>query len=188
MNFLNPMSGFPVWGHGRGTGNTQEIWPSGLAGFDYRPSRGLRETEAPVLEGTNKILHVPGLRGEEQWPHRRLNLNYLLGAGQQGLTTGTGALRVALWSKPSSSEFAINPTTEPADPRAGSPQAKQLSGRECNPTHEQIIRLMLYGARPCPPEQDPAFPITSPSHQEAYTSLLVSFIRGQTEEAQYHSS
>ena len=30
--------------------------------------------------------------------------------------------------------------------------------------------------------QDPVFPTASPSHQEAYTSLLASSIRGQTEE------
>ena len=31
-----------------------------------------------VLEGTNKILHTPRPRGEEQWPHKRLNQNYLV--------------------------------------------------------------------------------------------------------------
>ena len=33
----------------------------------------------------------------------------------------------------------------------------------------------------CPPGQDPVFPTTSLSHQEAYTSLLASSIRRQTE-------
>jgi len=41
-------------------------------------------------------------------------------------------------------EVAINPTTEPVDPRAGLPQTKQLPGRECNPSHQQINRLELY--------------------------------------------
>jgi len=41
-------------------------------------------------------------------------------------------------------EVTINPTIEPTDPRAGSPQAKQLPGRECNLTHQQIIGLKLY--------------------------------------------
>ena len=47
---------------------------------------------------------------------------------------------------------------------------------------------MLSSTRSCPPEQDPVFPTASPSHQEAYTSLLVSSIRGQTklEEPQSH--
>ena len=30
------------------------------AGFDYKTSTGLGETETPLLEGKNKILHVPG--------------------------------------------------------------------------------------------------------------------------------
>ena len=59
-------------------------------------------------------------------------------------------------------EVTINPATEPADPGAGSPQAKQLPGRACNPTPQQITGLKLYCARPCPPEQDPVFPTTSP--------------------------
>ena len=47
-------------------------------GFDYKSSKGLRETEIPGLEGTNRILHAPRPRREEQWHHRRLNPNYLL--------------------------------------------------------------------------------------------------------------
>ena len=47
----------------------------------------------------------------------------------QGLTTGMGALEGPPWHK-TLLEFAINPTTEPVDYRAGSPQAKQLSRRE----------------------------------------------------------
>ena len=35
---------------------------------------------------------------------------------------------------------------------------------------------------PCPSEQDLVFPTTSPSYQVAYTNLLASSIRGQTEE------
>ena len=37
-------------------------------------------------------------------------------------------------------------------------------------------------ALPCPPGQDPVFPTTSPSHQEACMSRLASSTRGQTEE------
>ena len=58
---------------------------------------------------------------------------------------------------------------------------KKQTGRECNPTHQRIIGLKLYWARPCPPEQELVFPTTSPSHKEVYTSLLASSIRGQTE-------
>ena len=130
-------------------------------GYDYRPSRGLREIETPVLEGKNKILYTPRHRGEKQWPHRRLNQNYLLVLkgllwSQQGSPGGWGQWKVPLaWTL---LECTINPTIEPVDPRA-----KQLQRRECNPT-KQIIRLNLYWARPYPSEQDPVFPITSPSH------------------------
>ena len=41
----------------------------------------------------------------------------------------------------------------------------------------------LNWAEPYPPEQDPVFPTSSPSHQEAYTSILASSIRRQAEEA-----
>ena len=47
-----------------------QIWPWGPAGFNYRISRGLRETETPVLAGTNKTLHAPRPRWEEQWSHK----------------------------------------------------------------------------------------------------------------------
>jgi len=47
-------------------------------------------------------------------------------------------------------EFTIYPSTEPIDPRAGSPQAKELPGRECNPTYQQIhwIKALLFKALP----------------------------------------
>ena len=68
-------------------------------------------------------------------------------------------------------EVTINPTTELVDPRAGLPQAKQLTGRECNPTHQQIIVLKFYRVWPCPLEQELVFPTTSPSHQEALRAV-----------------
>jgi len=37
----------------------------------------------------------------------------------------------------------VNPTIQPVDPRTGSSLAKRLSGREHNPTHQQIIELAL---------------------------------------------
>ena len=38
----------------------------------------------------------------------------------------------------------INSTIEHVDPRAGSPWAKQLLGRECSPTHQQITGFKFY--------------------------------------------
>ena len=75
----NPIpAGWVSWGSNKGTGDPQAIWPWRLAGFDYKPSTVLGETKTLVLEGTNKILCIPRSRGKEQWPHRRLNQNYLL--------------------------------------------------------------------------------------------------------------
>ena len=54
---------------------------------------------------------------------------------------------------------------EPGDPKAGSSQARQLTGREHSPTQQRIIGLKFDWAQPCPQEQDPVFPTDSPSHQ-----------------------
>ena len=77
---------------------------------------------------------------------RRLSQNYLLAlegllwrhasAGAHHWGGGTGRSPVVLTLL----EFAINPR----DPRAGMPQANPLPGRECSPTHLQIIGLKLY--------------------------------------------
>ena len=57
----------------------------------------------------------------------------------------------------------------------------QNTGQEHSPTHQQKIGLKIYWACPCPPEQDPVFPMASPIHQAACTHLLSSSIRGQRE-------
>ena len=59
-------------------------------------------------------------------------------------------------------------------------QVKQQR-REHSSAHQQKIGLKIYGAWPCPSEQDPVSPIVSLSHQEASISLLSLSIRGQTE-------
>ena len=192
------MSGSPAWGPNKQTGNIQGIWPWRPAVFDHRTSTGLGETETPVLEGTNKSLCALSLRGREQWDHRRLNQNYLLvlegllwrhvsaGDYHRDGDTGNISLGRSPWCK--SSWVAISQTTEPVDPRAGSPLAKKLPGRECNTTHQQIIGLKLYWARLCPPEQDPVFPTTSPSHKEANMSSKPPPPEGrQKEEPQSHT-
>ena len=43
--------------------------------------------------------------------------------------------------------------------------------------------VTFYRVGPWPPKQDLVFPTTSPHHQEAYTSLLSSYIRRQTKAA-----
>ena len=93
----------PTLGTWHRTGNPQGIWPWRAARFDYRTSEGLQETETPLLEGTNKILHAQRPKVKEQWPHRRLNQAYLQvwrvscgGVGWQLLATGTRALSAAV--------------------------------------------------------------------------------------------
>ena len=57
----------------------------------------------------------------------------------------------------------------------------QTTRRDHSPTHQQKMWLKIYWAWPWPTEEDPVFPTTSPSNKEAFTSLLSSSIRGQTE-------
>ena len=161
----------------KGLGTSKpDPWLWRTAGFDYRSSTGLGETETPILECTNKVFCTPRPRGKEQWPHKRLNQKYLLvlegllwSVGQQGLTTGTGTL-AALgqegppWHKPSWS----SPVNSTVAPRAELPQAKQLSGRGCNPTQQQIMGLKLSWARFCPPE---FFPSRIPPSGSLHKSL-----------------
>ena len=64
MKFLNPTSGFPAGDLTKRLGFPEKMTLK-TARFNYRTSTGLGETETPVLEGTNKILRVPRLRGKE---------------------------------------------------------------------------------------------------------------------------
>ena len=57
----------------------------------------------------------------------------------------------------------------------------QLRIQGTYPNYQDKTGLKIYRAWPCSPEQDPVFPTASSSHQEASTSLLLSYIRGQTE-------
>ena len=91
------------------------------------------------------------------------------GVGWQWLTMGTGALATAIlegasWHKSSWGD-STNPAIEPVDPKAGLSQVKHSTGRERNPTHQQIIGLKLYWAWPCPQSKIQFFSTTRPSHQ-----------------------
>ena len=101
MKFLNPMSSFQPGDPTKGLGIPRET------GLDYRTSRGLGETETPILEGTNKILNTPRPRGEEQWPQRRLNQNYLLVL--EGLLWRCGLARAYHRCWGTQSSLGVNP-------------------------------------------------------------------------------
>ena len=148
MKVPNPTSGFQAWGTDQRTGNSQGILWWGPVGFDYRPSRGQRETETPVLEGTNKILCAPRPRGENQWPHRREN--YLLGLkgscgsmGQQGLTTRTGALEGPPWHKPSWSLPLTLPQSCRSQGWVASGQTTTREGVQPHPSADNWIEALL---------------------------------------------
>ena len=105
------------------------------SGSDYRTSRGLEETEIPVLEGTNRILHIPRPRREEQWRHRRLNQNYLLVLegllwrhGSAGAHHRDGALEGPPWCRSCRLQGWVA-------------SGQTTTRRVCNPTHQQIIVL-----------------------------------------------
>ena len=154
-----PTSGFPTWGSSNEGRNSQRIRPWRLVGFDCRTSTGLGETETPFLEGTHKVVCTSRARGKEQWPHRRLNHTYLLVLEdllqRRGVAvphcedkdTGSGSSgKYSLaWALP---ESTISPTKQPVGSSAGSPQAKQPTGRELSPTHQQTSRLKFFWALP----------------------------------------
>ena len=106
MKVLNPVSGFQPGDPTKGLGIPKESDLEGQRDLIIGLSQDFRK-QTPVLEWTNKILHTPRPRGEEQWPHRRLNQIHLQcwrascgGVGRQGLTTGPGALAAAVWEGP----------------------------------------------------------------------------------------
>ena len=154
VRVLSPLSGFPTWGSSNGRRNSQRIRLWRLVGFDCRIS-----TETPLLEGTHKVVCTSGPKGKEQWPHKRLNQTYLL--VWEGLLQRWGVAVANHRDKDTGSrssgkyslawallESAISPTKERIASNAGLPQAKQPTGREPSPTHQQAIRLQFYWALP----------------------------------------
>ena len=159
MKVLSPTPGFPTWGPDNERRNSQRIRLWGLVGFDCRTLIGLRETETPLLEGTHKVVCASGPTGKEQWPHRRLNQTYLLvlEGPLQSRGTAVAHCRDEDTGNRSSGKYslawalmesAISPTKEPVGSSAGLPQAKQPTGRELSPTHQQTSRLKFYWALP----------------------------------------
>ena len=140
LKVLSPKSGFPAWGYNRGTGNPHGIWPGRPVGLDYRTSTGLGETEIPVLEG-NKTQRKGAATPQETEPKPPAGAGGspveegVSGGSPQEGGTGNRSPRRAPLAK-ALLEVAINPTIEPIDPRAGSPQAKQPPGREPTSTHQ----------------------------------------------------
>ena len=84
---------------------------------------GARGKQRLILEGMNKTLQAPRLRGKEQQPYGRLNQETCQcwkvscgGVGGQGLITGTGALAAVLESPPWCKPSWRSPLTLPQSP------------------------------------------------------------------------
>ena len=175
------MSGFPTRGCSNGRRNSQRIRLWRLVGFDCRTLIGLGETETPLLEGTHKVVCTSGPRRKEHWPYRRLNQTYLLvlegllqrqgvavpHSGDKDTGSRSSGKYSLVWALP---ESAISPTKEPVASSAGLPQAKQWTGREPSPTHQQSSGLKFYWALPT------RATVSSTHHQSLPSSLLDSLI------------
>ena len=175
------MSGFPTWGSGNKRRNFQRIRIWKLVGFDCRALKGQGETETPLVEGAHKVVcaSAPGGKSSDptgDWTRPtcycwRVSCR---GGGMAVVHCGdkdTGSRSSGKYSLAwALLKSAIRPKKEPVASSDGLPQAKKKTGRELSPTHQQTSRLKFYWA--LPPEQHPVLPTTSPSHQEACTSLL----------------
>ena len=175
MKVLNPKSHFSAWGFDKGATISRE---SDLEG-QWHLIIGLPQDwgkQTPVLKDRNKILPTPRPRGEEQWPQRRLNRNSLLvlegllwSVGQQGLATGMGALAAAVQEAPlAGTPSRIHHWLYYRAQGRVSGQTTTREGVQHHPSADNWIKALL--SKALPTEQDPVFPTSSLSHQEAYTS------------------
>ena len=108
------------------------------------------------MEGTNKTLHAPVLRGKDKRPDRRLSQTCLCTfeglLWTYGLAVACCGDRDAGSSSPGGA-FTVSPHGGGHWPyrKACRPQdwvnSKQLSGRRHSPTHQEKTVLMIYWAR-----------------------------------------
>ena len=150
-------------------------------GFKIKPHTCQR-----CLECTNRTLCAPEHRKRESGHHKKLSQFCLWVFGS--LQRRTGSTEALLqgqgyWQQQSWEAYlaGISPFGGDCHYHYYSSISGQITGRKHNPTHQQKIGLKIYWAWPCPPEQDPVFPIANSSHQETCRSLFPSYIRGQTE-------
>ena len=123
---------------------------------DFDRSRGNRDS---TLGGHTQSSVCIRTQGKEQWPHRRLKQTYLLvlegRLWRQGAAVAhhrdkdthsrSSGKYSLVWALP---ESATSPNKGPVGSSAGSPQAKQPTGRKLRPTHQQTSRLNFYWALP----------------------------------------
>ena len=149
MKVLGPTSGSPAYRSSQWTGNPQGIWLWRPVGFDYITSSVLGKKETPIWKGTNKILCVPGPRGKEQWPYKRLNQTYLWVFESLLQKHGSAVIHHGDRGTSSNSPGRYLSGLSPlgvSNSRTGLPQGKQLTGKKHSPTHQQTIGLKFYWA------------------------------------------
>ena len=177
MKVLNPTSGFPAGDLTEGLGipgnlalKASRIWLQ-----DFHRTRANRDSSLgraqtkPQRKGASLPLHQASEvsssdpLGDWTKPPARAGSPVAARVGR-GSPQGWRHWQQQSGKVPPGRNPLGGPINLTADSRAGSPQAKKLSGREHNLTQHQVIGLKLYWARPCPPEKDPVFPTTSLSH------------------------
>ena len=183
MKVLGPKTDFSIWGSCKGTENPPGIWQWRSVGFDYKAPTRLRKEG--LLEGKNKPLCTPGLRRKEQGPHQWLSHTCLWVSESLWQRHGWTLACLGVRGTDSNSSGRCSKWAWPFGGGHHHPyhtfDSAQNTRKEHTPTIRIKIGLKIYWAWPCSPEQDPVFPTASSSHQEASTSLLFSYIRGQTE-------
>ena len=177
MRIPGPTTDFPTWRSGKGTEYHQKIWLYRSLGFDYRTSTGLGKQ---TLGGHKQNLlgtgtHKKGVvTPQETDPDLPVSVQESLVVVwvYSGLTQVRGIEYNSAGISPFEGGYCYYPYHSLA--------LGQTTEREHSPAHQHKIGLKIYWAWPHPSEQAD-FPIASPSHQEASTSLLSLSIRGQTE-------
>ena len=178
-NSSGPTTDFPTWGSSKGTENPHRNWTLETSGIWLQDFHGTLETDSWRARTKSFAYQDPGERSSDptrDWARRACDW---LSRRSQRRCGGTEACRGVRGTEYTSSGIS---------PFAGGPHhlhcpclaSGQTTGREHSPTHQQKMGFKIYWAWPWPSEQDPDSP-TSPSHQEAATSLLSLSNRGQTD-------
>ena len=143
--------------------------------------------DTETLEGHKNTLYVPGSRGREQWPHKRLNQTFLCvlvslwwRCGLRVACCRVAALLTACWHK---YFLGRSPLCHYSYHSLASGQTR---GREHSSTHQQKTGWKIYWVWPCPPEQDPVFPQPVPPIRKLPRASYPHPSEGRQNESQNH--
>ena len=106
VKVLSPTSDFPAWGSDKGTGNSQGTWPRSPVGLIIGLPQDWGKQRLQTWRAHTNLAHTKSQRKgavtpQEAAPNYLRVLDGLLwSVGQQGLTTGMGALAAAVQEGP----------------------------------------------------------------------------------------